>query len=455
MEMMRRILLAGLCSMLTLTALRAEGRLEAEARAGLARACRYFSSISTYGGYCGIYSIDLKERYGEAVYEPAKPTEIWVQPPGTPSVGEAFLRAYRVTNEPVYLKAAEAAGLALAWGERAGGGWAHRVDLGHFEPDADSVKRNAGSSSFDDEVTQGALSFLIKLDVELDTPWLTEAIDLALAFMMESQFANGAWSQWYPLIGGYHDYFTFHDGAINDCIRVMLEAHRAYGRSKYLETARRGGDFIVLSQLPAPQAGWAQQYSHDLEPAWARKFEPAGVCSAVTAANILTLIDLYRYTGDSKYLRPILPAIEWLERSRLKEGGWARLYEVDSNRPIYGDRNDGGKVHYDYAAISAEERSSYAWQGGYGISTAMRRFQELQESGPDPINQPQADPATAESRAAAAERLVPEVERVLKALDSQGRWIRNQRITSADFVTNTNLLCRYLDLAGRGKRGTP
>lgn len=57
----------------------------------LKKATTYFRSISTNGGYAGIYSLDLKDRYGEALYEPIKPMEIWVQPPPEPLVlGNVF-----------------------------------------------------------------------------------------------------------------------------------------------------------------------------------------------------------------------------------------------------------------------------------------------------------------------------------------------------------------------------
>ena len=66
------------------------------------KAADYFRSISTNGGYAGIYSPDLKKRYGEALYEKAKPTEIWVQPPGTPTIGQCYLRAWRITGDKYF-----------------------------------------------------------------------------------------------------------------------------------------------------------------------------------------------------------------------------------------------------------------------------------------------------------------------------------------------------------------
>ena len=40
----------------------------------------------------------------------ANETTVWVQPPGTPSIGMAFLDAYEATGDPTYLEAARRAG---------------------------------------------------------------------------------------------------------------------------------------------------------------------------------------------------------------------------------------------------------------------------------------------------------------------------------------------------------
>ena len=53
--------------------------LAGEAESAMKKAADYFRSISTNGGYVGIYSLDLQKRYGESLYEKARPNEIWVQ----------------------------------------------------------------------------------------------------------------------------------------------------------------------------------------------------------------------------------------------------------------------------------------------------------------------------------------------------------------------------------------
>lgn len=413
-----------------------------QVQAAMMRATAYFRSIATHGGYVGIYSLDLKQRYGEGLYEPAKANQIWVQPPGTPSVGEVYLRAFKVTGDSMYLKASVDVARALAWGQSKAGGWEHLADVGHMKK-GDKPVRKEGRCSFDDDMTQGALSFLMDLDQMVDEAWLDEAIDVGLQFMVTSQFDNGGWSQWYPLIGGYHDYYTFNDGAINDCIKLMLKAYKIYGKEEYLNSAKRGGDFIILSQLPAPQSGWAQQYNHDLKPAWARTFEPPGVCSLVTANNIRTLVDLYLFTKDEKYLKPIPKAIAWLEKSKIGDNLWARLYEVGTNKPIYGDREDGNKIHYDYAKISEYERKSYSWQGSFGVKQAIAYYKKVISGKYDPGRKPELTQA---QRLQKAEGLSPQVKKVMAALDDRGRWVRDGKIHTADYVKNMNLLCEYLEL---------
>ena len=418
--------------------------LPKQAAGALARATAFLRSVATRGGYAGIYSADLKRRYGEAAYQPLKASRIWVQPPGTPTVGRTFLAAYRATNDREFLRAARDVGRALAWGQNANGGWPYVADVSALAPASTRPARAKRTSTFDDNTSQAALDFLMDLDQVLDEPWLDEAVTLALDFMLRSQFPNGAWPQRSPPGRGYGGHYTFNDNAVNDCIRVMCHAHRLYARKEHLQSVRRGGDFIIASQLPAPQAGWAQQYSHDMKPAWARSFEPPGACSAVTARNIRTLVDLHLYTRDAKYLAPIPAAIDWLGRSKLESGQWARLYELKTNRPIYGDRD--GKVHYTLEEISKERRSGYSWRGSYSVPSAIRLYEEVKRLGADAYLARRDRKLPASRRRAAARSLEPRVRKVIAALDARGRWVDGDKITTARFVANAGLLCRYLEL---------
>ena len=462
-----------------------------DARAAMEKATAYIRSIATEGGYLWRYSPDLKERAGE---EPATATQIWVQPPGTPSMGMAFLRAYEATGDARYLDVAKAAADALAAGQFESGGWDYRVD---FDP-AESAKRyrridvgrisaaeaakRYNLSVYDDDNTQSALRFLVAVaDAAKDSTEprdlrIREARDYGLAKLIEAQRPNGGWPQaWngrpvnpadYPVQPArfpaewprtypkqkYYSCYTLNDNTQRDCILALLDAARRLGRPEYRAAALQGGDFLLHAHLPEPQAAWAQQYNAQMEPAWARSFEPPAVCSSESSGAMRVLVDLYLETGDEKYLRPIPRAIAWLQRSEIAPGRWARFYEMGTNRPIYGDRD--GTIHYQVEELSPERRTGYGWQGGFGVAGAVAYYENVTKAGRAAwLDRKETAPPTGRQGTAGAQSLEPRVRAVLAALDAQSRWIARsrgaERIQTRLFIEHLGVLCDYLEATRR------
>lgn len=422
--------------------------LAKEVERSLERGIAYMQTLAIEGGYVYHYSMDGKEKWGEGKTDDRT---IEVQPPGTPAVGMSFLKAYRITHNKEFLNAAEEAANALIKGQNELGGWEHKI---YF----DSPKRKR--VSFDDNQTQSAISFLMALDQEIDHPPLTEAVEKALDMMMESQLDNGGWPHQYPWQGNYHDYATFNDQGINDCIRVMIEADSYYEEKDLSKSLQKVGRFLMISQLPPPQPGWAQQYNEFLQPAWARTFEPPAVCPSASLHNIHSLIDLYLHTGQGQFLEPIPDAIRWLKASRLPNGKWGRFLELGTNKPLYYDR---GRIRVDSLHQLSLERST-----GYGYETdiedalaaAELRFQQV--SGQVEVA-PKPDPDVA------IKELAANVKKIIEDQDNVGRWVVKKdkfrkevkgkrwngeyriedRISSALFNHNVGVLCEYLELYKR------
>lgn len=418
--------------------------LAKEAEQSLERGIVFMQSLAIEGGYVYHYSLDGKEKWGEGKTDDRT---IEVQPPGTPAVGMSFLRAYKVTKNPAFLKAAEDAANALIKGQNELGGWEHKI---YFD-------RPLGNKvSFDDDQTQSAISFLMALDQEIDRLALTEAIDKALDMMLRSQLDNGGWPHQYPWQGNYHDFATFNDRGINDCIRVMIEADGYYRRREFSESLQTAGRFLMISQLPPPQSGWAQQYNEFLQPAWARSFEPASVCPSVTLNNIHSLIDLYQHTGRAVLLEPVPDAIRWVKASRLPNGKWGRFLELGTNKALYYDR---GRIRVDSLhQLSLERRTGYAYEVDLqaALEKAELRFDKISNQD---IDTPQKGDNTNLSELARHARAVVESQ------DDQGRWIVyndkfrkdmavtkwngeyrvEDRISSALFNQNVGMLCTFLE----------
>ncbi|HYF34437.1 MAG TPA: hypothetical protein VD994_04030, partial [Prosthecobacter sp.] len=100
-----------------------------EVGSALSRSIAFFhKNAASHGGYVYRYSADFKLREAEGI--PA-PDTIWIQPPGTPAVGAAFLDAYEATGDANCLKAAVDAAHAVSRTQLTSGGWDYS---GHFDP---------------------------------------------------------------------------------------------------------------------------------------------------------------------------------------------------------------------------------------------------------------------------------------------------------------------------------
>ena len=86
------------------------------------------------GGYVWQYLPDFSRRWGELE---ASPTMIWVQPPGTATVGHLYLDAYHATGDEQFYQAAKSATDALVRGQHPAGGWNYVIDTAGEE----SLKR--------------------------------------------------------------------------------------------------------------------------------------------------------------------------------------------------------------------------------------------------------------------------------------------------------------------------
>lgn len=428
-----------------------EKDLAARARTALERGTEFFTTkIATHGGYLWWYSEDLKEREGEGK---ATETQIWVQAPGTPAVGQAFLRAYQATGDRRYLQAAIEAGRALAWGQLESGGWDYLIDFdpegskrwyyrhdkGKISPEEAAKRRN--TSTFDDDNSQGALRFLMAVADETGDRELREAVNYGLDFLLKAQYPNGAWPQRYPPPkSGYGAYYTFNDNTIRDCIRTAIEAHQRYGRPEFMAAVKRAGDFILKAQLPEPQPIWAQQYDLEMKPAWARRFEPPSACAGESVGVMRMLVDLYLLTGEERYLEPIPRAIAWYERSQIAPNLWARFYELNTNRPLYFNRK------YELVYTDDDLPTHYSFKGSYGVRSAIAYYEQVKKMGREAFLRERDRKPTAAEQEARRKALEPRVEAILAKQDDQGRWVENGRIQCSTFIANVNTLSEYLAL---------
>jgi len=359
--------------------------------------------VSTNGGYVWSYLPDMSRRWGELE---AKPTMVWVQPPGTATMGHLFLDAYHATGDDYYYHAAETVAGALIWGQHPSGGWHYFFD---FAGEASTKKwyetigANAwrmeefqhywGNATFDDMGTSEASQFLLRLYMEKLDPKYRPALEKAINFVLESQYANGGWPQRYPLRHDfvhhghpdYTSYVTFNDDVAAENIKFLLMCYQALGDTRILGAIHRAMDMVLATQQGAPQPGWALQYTPDLKPAGARTYEPEALSPSTTAANVRHLMTFYRLTGDRKYLARIPEALDWIESTRLKGelGRSAKPYpafvEIGTNKPLFVHRRGSNVVNGRYYVDYNPEKTlgHYSATRAINVAALRREYEKL------------------------------------------------------------------------------
>lgn len=452
--------------------------LPGQAEEALRRATDFYTrKVASHGGYVYRYSADLTKREGEGKTDV---DTVWVQPPGTPAVGFAYLDAHELTGQPYLLAAAVSVGRCLVRGQLRSGGWRDSIEFAPdqrkkfaYRDEPDGAKRN-NLTTFDDDKTQSAARFLVRLDQRLNSQDATihEAAGFALDSIVKAQRPNGGWPQVYREFpraenfpvrpasfpeswsrtypgGPYWNHYTLNDNAIADTIELLFLAAKTYDEPAYRTSATRAGDFLILAQLPEPQPAWAQQYDDLLQPAWARKFEPPAVTGGESQRVIRTLLDLYVETGDKKYLEPIPRALAYLKRSQLADGKLARFYELRTNKPLYFTRQ------YELTYDDSDLPTHYGFKVGGDLDSLERRFLHTAEyKEKDLVKRRTLAKLKVPERSPS---LTADARRLMEALDERGAWVEDGQlkyhgqnddvrhvIDSATFAKNLVRLAGYV-----------
>jgi hypothetical protein len=346
------------------------------------RATRFMvEEAAVQGGYVWTTLPDFSRRWGELE---ASPSIIWVQPPGTATMGHLFLDAYHATGDEYYHEAAKSAADALVRGQHPAGGWNYVIDTAGEESLKrwyETIGRNAwrleefhryyGNATFDDAGTAEASQLLLRLYLEKRERKYLAPLNKAISFVLESQYPNGGWPQRYPFVEGggvhghadYTPYITFNDDVAGENLEFLIYAYHGLARNgrgdpRILDAINRGMDIFVKTQQPQPQPAWGLQHFPDtLKPAGARTIEPQAFVTHATGGNIRSMLGFYRMTGDRKFLARLPEALDWLDQVKAPENlrGPGRTHPTfileGANTPIYihrrGSNNANGQYYAD------------------------------------------------------------------------------------------------------------
>jgi PelA/Pel-15E family pectate lyase len=335
--------------------------------------------------------------------------------PADPPLGFSA-RSMPLDREPSWYSSPEARHIAdvIVSFQTPAGGWGKNMNMGgpvrvqgqSFVPDNSNRLPSPGDfdaardpswhyvGTLDNDATTTEMQFLAKVQAIIpraDGEVYRAAFLRGVRYLLAAQYPNGGWPQVWPLDGGYHDAITFNDDAVYNATELLTEVSEgkpeeafvpAELRDKATPAVANALKCILAAQfrVSGRQTIWGQQVDMlTLNPVSARNYEPAALSSEESAHLLMYLMSLPRPSASVK--TAISDGISWLRahaiynkavvggrntaegRHLIEQQGagplWARFYALDTEKPIFGDRDK--TLHDDMNEISLERRNGYAW----------------------------------------------------------------------------------------------
>lgn len=290
------------------------------------------------------------------------------------------------------------------------GGWPKNYDMLAVLTDEQkkilAEHKDANHTTFDNGATYTQIEYLAKAYSILKDEKYKDGATKGIRFMLQAQYNNGGWPQFYPDLSGYRKYITFNDGAMVGVMSVLqhiVQGASYYSfidddlRKKAAEAYQKGLDCILKCQIreKGTLTVWCQQHDNiSLKPVGARTFELASKASAESAEIVELLMKVDN--PDKKIIDAVNGAVAWFKKVEIKgirvktvpakeviykyhdakndkivvEDAsappiWTRYYELETDRPFFANRD--GKAVYKLSEVSRERRTGYGW---YGYSPA-------------------------------------------------------------------------------------
>ncbi len=268
-------------------------------------------------------------------------------------------------------------------------------------------KKNLLSGTIDNGATTTEIIFLSKVyNVTREKKYKKAALR-AIDYLLEAQYDNGGWPQFYPGAQDYSRHITYNDHAMVNVMKLMRDISQCNPlywyvpqsvREKAKDAFNKGVKCILATQVMQngrPTVWCAQHHCETLEPVKARSYELPSLSGQESNSILMLLMDIPNPSSD--VIAAVDNAVAWYEKSRIdglrmefyrnEEGKrdyrmvkseksrplWARFYDLKTNEPFFCDRD--GVKKYDLSEIGHERRTGYSWYSGDGVMV-LQRYQE-------------------------------------------------------------------------------
>lgn len=284
--------------------------------------------------------------------------------------------------------------------QRNNGGWTKNISFQKKISEIEKqellkLKSSFENTTIDNGATYQEMLFLSKVNRFQPNIAYENAFLNGLNYILEAQYNNGGWPQFYPLKKGYYSHITFNDDAMANVLFLLKEIKdktEFYSIKPSEEIIKKvkiafekGIDCILKTQYKQQgilTAWCAQHDKNTLLPAKARSYELPSLSGAESAKITLLLMSIEHPSKEIK--KAINAAVAWFEKTKItnlreerivNQNGkiihkkmvssenepaiWARFMELTDNTPFFCDRD--GIKKYSISDIGEERRNGYAW----------------------------------------------------------------------------------------------
>ncbi|WP_246008986.1 pectate lyase [Hymenobacter metallilatus] len=305
--------------------------------------------------------------------------------------------------------------------QRAIGGWPKMVNdikvkydhpLTAAERAAARAATPKSDATIDNEATTREIRHLVATFRSTQNPAYKAAAEKGIRYLLQMQYPNGGFPQYYPDLGSYRHLITYNDDAMVRALLVLRDVARGANGFSVLDASltepakqavARGIDCMMKTQYVqnGRLTAWCAQHDEKtLLPAKARAFELASLSGMETVNIVRFLMDTENPTPAIK--KSIEAAVAWLQAVKLTgyavkdqpdpnqpkgfdrvivpEAGstiWARFYDLTTNQPIYVGRDS--KPRAALSDIEYERRTGYAYAGVWPVKLLSRDYPRWQQ----------------------------------------------------------------------------
>ncbi|MFD1604664.1 pectate lyase [Flavobacterium artemisiae] len=280
------------------------------------------------------------------------------------------------------------------------GGWPKNIQMQQEltekqQKDLLALKKTAVETTTDNGATTQEMLFMSKMYAQTKDERYKESFLKGLNYLLEAQYANGGWPQFYPLKKGYYTHITYNDDSmvnILNVIRNVADQTDYYSIKpdnvtveKCKKSFEKGIDCILKTQYKQNGilTAWCAQHDEvTLLPANARAFELISLSGYESVKITLLLMSIEKPSPE--IVTAVKSAVAWFEKTKitnleekrvLNDAGkiidkkmilvenaspiWARFMDLETNEPFFCDRDGIRKKSLDQ--IGSERRNGYSW----------------------------------------------------------------------------------------------